>query len=296
MLNYLRYFITLLLLYSLFYSYEIGIQKETLQEEIDLRMPMTIDKKGFVVTVSKLKIENIHDNVIESKLLGHIQANNKNIITKVFKSYGDKSIKLDVLSKVKPQIEGSVLSFKVLSLSLNNFVKIKEVNGHINKQIEKIEIPLKSLEKVSWLASIENIHFKNNDDLKLEVGISKWLLSLLISLFLLREIGLFFIYLYQRFLSPRKKYKCAKGVLYQNGTCSSTTKEAFKKHGFLAGMKEYRQSTKKCKEASQTLRKNKKNEGNTGLNCSSCSPNCGGGGGGSSSSCDCSPSCDVGGC
>ena len=102
MLNYLRYFITLLLLYSLFYSYEVNIQKETLQEKIDLRMPMTIDKKGFVVTVSKLKIENIHDNVIESKLLGHIQVNNKKIITKVFKSYEDKSIKLDVLSKVKP--------------------------------------------------------------------------------------------------------------------------------------------------------------------------------------------------
>ena len=155
---------------------------------------------------------------------------------------------------------------------------------------------MKGLEKVSWFSSIDNIHFKSNDDLKLEVGISKWLLSLLIPLFLLREIGLFFIYIYQRFLSPRKKYKCAKGVLYQNGTCSSTTKEAFKKHGFLAGMKEYKQSTKKCKAASKTLNRNKKKEGDSGLDCSSCSPNCGGGGGGSSSSCDCSPSCDVGGC
>lgn len=296
MLNYLRYFIVFLLLYFLFYSYEINVQKETLQEKIDFTMPMIIDKKGFVLTVSKIKIENIHDNVIESKMLGHIKANNKNIMTRVFKNYGDKSIKLDALTKVKPQIDGSVLSFKVLSLSLNNLIKIKRVSKHINKHIEKIQIPLKRLEKVSWFASIENINFKSNDDLKLEIGISKLLLSSLISLFLLREIGLFLIYLYQRFLSPRKKYKCAKGELHQNGTCSSTTKEAFKTHGFLAGMKEYRQSTKKCNEAYQTLKRNNKNEGSSHCNCWNCSPNCGGGGGSSFGSCDITPSCDVGGC
>ncbi len=78
--------------------------------------------------------------------------------------------------------------------------------------------------------------------------------------------------LYQKFLSPRKKHKCAKGVLYQNGTCSSSTKEAFKKDGFIAGMKEYKKSTKECKKAYKSIKnkENKKGQWCDALACSGC--------------------------
>ncbi len=76
-----------------------------------------------------------------------------------------------------------------------------------------------------------------------------------ISIFLLfREIGLFFIFIYQKFISPRKGYCCANK--YHNGvdSCSESVRKVMKEKGFFAGINEYFRVTKECKE---TYHKNK---------------------------------------
>jgi putative component of membrane protein insertase Oxa1/YidC/SpoIIIJ protein YidD len=185
---------------------------------------------------------------------------------------------------------------------MNRFIKLKEVKGILKQKIENIKIPIKKLKHTAWFASVKGIKFQDNGVLEIRLGISKLILALLIPLFLLREIGLLLIGIYQKFISPRKKYKCAKGALYQDGTCSSTTKEAFKKHGFIAGIKEYRHSTTECKKAYKTLKEEERRDG------TSCGAeyftSCGGGSCGgdavssSAGACDCGAvtPCDVASC
>ena len=243
------------------------IEKEIIKEAIHKKMPIVIDKKGFVVTLNDIHIENISANVVESKLIGTFKVNN--LLKKLLK----KSINLTIVTKTTPKLHGADLSFELLSLNINELIKMKEIKGLLKKKIENIKIPIKKLKNISWFSSVQQITFKDDGDLEVDVMFSKLIIVLLIPLLLLREIGLFFIVLYQKFLSPRKKYKCAKGELHQNGTCSSTTKEAFKKDGFIAGMKEYSRSTKECKQADKIIKeKNKNNKQNcTDLGCSGCS-------------------------
>ena len=205
-----------------------------------------------------------------------------------------KSMYVTVEIQTIPKLHGTVLSFELISFKMNKFIKIKEVNGVLKNKIENIKIPIKKLKKISWFVTIKHIQFENNGALLLFLGMSKLIIFLLIPLFLLREIGLFLIVMYQKFLSPRKRYKCAKGELYGEGTCSSTTKEAFKKEGFIAGMKEYRRSTKECKKAYNILKKEKRRDSGPSCDvdyCFGCSGgSCGGEAIGSSTSV-----CDIGG-
>jgi len=264
--NYLRYIVVVVLLGSLFYSYTITVNKETIREAIDKKMPMVIDKKGFVLTINDIQIENISDNVVESKLIGTFRVNN--FLQKIFK----KSINLIVATKTIPKLHGSDLSFELLSLNINEIIKMKEIKGLLKKKIEGIKIPMRKLKKITWFSSVQKIRFKDTGDLAINAKLSKLIIFLLLPLFLLREIGLLLIFLYQKLLSPRKKNKCAKGELHQDGTCSSTTRDAFRKDGFIAGMKEYRKSTKECKEAYKTIkeRKNKKGDFCESLGYSTC--------------------------
>jgi len=90
-----------------------------------------------------------------------------------------------------------------------------------------------------------------------------------------KELGIWAIELYQKYLSPKKGYKCAKGVLHENGTCSSSVKKVMKEEGFFAGMREYSKSTSECRDAKVELDRrannNRKNE-----NCDQCDEsNCG---------------------
>ena len=299
MLNYLRYAIVIALLGLLFYSYTISIEPSTLKAHIEKKLPLHIDKKGFLLTITNIEILETKNNVLSSKVLAEVQVSQS---SKWAKLLPKKSIYLSILTKSIPKLHNSSLSFEVLSFKLNNVIKLKEVKGLLKRKLEEIKIPIKSLKKIAWFASIKKISFKDNGDLLMTVGISKLIILLLIPLFLLREIGLGVIVFYQKFLSPRKSYRCAKGELYQNGTCSSSTKEAFKKHGFLAGIKEYRRSTKKCKIAYQTLSKEKRKDETpcSDFVCSGCgSGSCGGDGAGSATSaCDCSGAmpCDIGSC
>lgn len=264
--NYLRYIVVAVLLGSLFYTYTMTVNKETIREAIDKKMPMVIDKKGFVLTINDIHIKNISDNVVESKLIGTFKVNN--FLKKVFKN----SINLTVTTKTTPKLHGSDFSFELLSLNINEIIKMKEIKGLLKKKIESIKIPIRKLKNITWFSSVQNITFKDTGDLEINAKLSKLIIFLLLPLFLLREIGLLLIFLYQKLLSPRKKNKCAKGELHQDGTCSSTTRDTFRKDGFIAGMKEYRKSTKECKEAYKTIkeRKNKKGDFCESLGCSTC--------------------------
>ncbi|MEA1880177.1 MAG: hypothetical protein U9N11_06000 [Campylobacterota bacterium] len=264
--NYFRYTIVAILLGSLFYTYKITIYKETIRASIDKKIPIIIDKKGFVVRINDISILDISDNIVESELIGTLKVNN--FLKKILK----KSIHIKIVTKTIPKLDGSNLSFELQSIGINHLMKQKEIKGFLKKNIENIKIPITKLKKITWFSSVKNIRFKDNGDLVIHAMLSKLIIFLLFPLFLLREIGLFLIFLYQKFLSPRKKNKCAKGVLYQDGTCSSTTNEAFKKDGFIVGMKEYKKSTRECKQAYRTINKRKDDKGNfcDSVGCSTC--------------------------
>ncbi len=299
MFNYLRYFVVVILLGLLFYSYTISIEPSALKSHIEKKLPLRIDKKGFLLTVNNIEILETKKNVLSTKVLADVQVSHRN---KWAKFLPKKSMHLTILTETIPKLHGSSLSFEVLSFKLNKVIKLKEVKGLLKKKLEEIKIPIRSLKKIAWFASIKKISFQDNGDLLMKVGVSKLIILLLIPLFLLREIGLVLITFYQKFLSPRKKYRCAKGELYQDGTCSSSTKEAFKKHGFIAGMKEYRRSIKECKTAYNILGKDKIHKDSLLCDsafCSTCGDigSCAGDGAGSSASaCDLSGAvpCDVG--
>jgi len=294
MSNYLRYLIALILLASLFYTQPIAIDPSTIKTVLDKKLPMTIKKKGLLITVNHIDIIKVLNNVVESKIDADVKIDNS---TKVGKFLPKKSLHISLLTQSIPKVHGSFLQVEVRSFKVNRFIKMKEVKGALKKRLESIKIPIKSLKKTSWLFSVKKIIFQNSGELLLFVGFSKLMVFLLTPLFLLREIGLLLIIFYQKFLSPRKKYKCAKGQLHKNGTCSSITKEAFQKDGFIAGIKAYRASTKACKEASIKLKRKRKDGSScdgvdccSGCNVGSCDV-------GSSSACDMGGcSCEVGSC
>ncbi len=255
---------------------------------------MTIKKKGLLISVNQIDIIKVVNNVVETKIDADVKIDNS---TKVGKFLPKKSLHITLLTQSIPKVHGSFLQVEVRSFKVNRFIKMNEVKGALKKRLESIKIPIKSLKETSWLFSVKKIVFQDSGELLLFVGLSKLMVFLLIPLFLLREIGLVLITFYQKFLSPRKKYKCAKGELHKNGTCSSVTKEAFKKDGFIVGIKAYRTSIKECKEASIILKRKRKDGSScdgvdccSGCNVGSCDV-------GSSSACDMGGcSCDFGGC
>jgi len=319
MLNYLRYFIVAILFGSLLYTYTINIGEEMILSSIDKKIPLKINKKGFNVKINSFEINDITENIVTTTMIGTIKMDDSNKIkksiqaheggffTKLFKEklkvndYLNKEVSFDIFTKAVPQLDGSELYFKVLSIDANNVIKIQRLNSILQNRIEKIKIPIKKLEDLSWLFSTKDINFQDNGDLIINVVLSKLIIFLLIPLFLLREIGLFLIVLYQKFLSPRKGYKCAKGHLHGNGTCSSTTKDAFRKDGFIGGIKEYRKSTKECREAYTTIQSKRRVDKIDAAICAGCdgSPSAFGSEAGllstESSFCDVG-GCDVGGC
>jgi len=290
-LNYLRYFIVIVLLGSLFYTYTLNIEASKLKSAIEKKLPMVIDKKGFLLTLNGMEILGISNNIVSSKIDADIKVSSSNRFGKFLPK---KSMHLNIETETIPKLHGSSVSFELLSFKMNKFIKMKEVKGLLKQKIANIKIPIKKLKNTAWFASVKGIKFQDDGVLNVRLGISKVIIFLLIPLFLLREIGLLLISIYQKFISPRKKYKCAKGELYQEGTCSSTTKEVFKKEGFIAGIKEYRRSTKECKKAYHILKKEKRRDGTScDLDyCSVCSGSgsCGGDAIGSSAG-----ACDVGG-
>lgn len=59
---------------------------------------------------------------------------------------------------------------------------------------------------------------------------------------------------YQRFLSPRKGWRCAYCVLHGGPGCSGFARDAIQLHGGWAAFPSVRQRFRDCKGAAQTLR------------------------------------------
>jgi len=66
--NYLRYLIALLLFASLFYTQPIAIDPSSIKTILDKKLPMTIKKKGLLVTVNQIDIIKVVNNVVETKI------------------------------------------------------------------------------------------------------------------------------------------------------------------------------------------------------------------------------------
>ncbi|MDU4436889.1 MAG: membrane protein insertion efficiency factor YidD [Pluralibacter gergoviae] len=65
---------------------------------------------------------------------------------------------------------------------------------------------------------------------------------------------------YQRFISPRKGYRCAYGVLHHTHGCSGAVKHIVQQKGIIAGWRDIRQRFADCREAAQTLRERRLSE------------------------------------
>ena len=277
MLNYLRYTLVALLLFSAFYSYKISLSEEYITSAIDKKLPMFIQKKGFDVNITSVTLDDVSDDgILSSTVIGTIKMNGNNAVHKKAKSFlgkmfgsdsktlaaVDKKAHISISTTSKPVLNGSKLSFKIYSISVEHLFSKKKVLGVIQRRIEQITIPIKKLDKLSFVASARSLSFDIDGALIIEVGINFWLVIALIPLLLLREIGLLLISFYQNFLSPRKGYSCAKNHVHENGTCSSTTKQAFIDGGFISGMKEYKKSTTECKAAYKSLESDKRSRSN----------------------------------
>ena len=111
---------------------------------------------------------------------------------------------------------------------------------------------------------------------------------------------------YQKFLSKRKGYNCAHGVLHQNGTCSSIILNIVKDNPLLKWKKLIVSQFDSCKQAKQTIDKEKEESDKKKKSCkehltcegseclanvaSTCSPR-------KLNACDCSDlPCDIGSC
>ncbi len=70
------------------------------------------------------------------------------------------------------------------------------------------------------------------------------------------QIALGAIWGYQRYVSPRKGWRCAHSVLHGGTGCSGHAKHAIRDHGFWAAIPLIRQRLRDCKDASLTLRAN----------------------------------------
>ncbi len=52
----------------------------------------------------------------------------------------------------------------------------------------------------------------------------------------MRNVFIFIIELYQRFISPRKSFRCAYHAYWGGATCSGYSKKAFSRFGILRGI------------------------------------------------------------
>lgn len=75
---------------------------------------------------------------------------------------------------------------------------------------------------------------------------------------MLSRTALLFIRFYQIYLSPHKGYRCAYGVLHNNGTCSSRVSDIIEHQGVIAGWSQIKHQFAMCTEAYEELKDRKK--------------------------------------
>ena len=70
---------------------------------------------------------------------------------------------------------------------------------------------------------------------------------------MIARVALFGIYGYQRWLSPRKDYRCAYSVRHGGTGCSGCAKHAIRDHGFFTAIPLIKQRFADCKLAAQAF-------------------------------------------
>lgn len=92
---------------------------------------------------------------------------------------------------------------------------------------------------------------------------------------MLRSIAIGGIRFYQKHLSKRKGFKCAYGVLHQNGTCSSRILTIVRTESIFNWYSLIRNQFSSCKSAFLTIEneRNKRKDKKCNSNCSNCSGN-----------------------
>ncbi|WP_109764878.1 membrane protein insertion efficiency factor YidD [Pleionea mediterranea] len=75
----------------------------------------------------------------------------------------------------------------------------------------------------------------------------------------MRHIALCLIVLYQKYISPKKGYRCAHRVLHNGPSCSSYCADNLRRHGFIKSIAKMRWRFRECNEAAMELNERKKN-------------------------------------
>ena len=264
MLNYIRYILVILLLAFYFFSSNFGIEisKERMKTSIERKLPISKEILGTVIDVNQINIHKVYDDsYIELEIIGELKANS---IVSIFA----KSESFSIIALGEPELSENKINFYIEKIDTNSTSKLlKKVltSKAFIKKISNTSFKIKKLEELSFYATVDSIEFHTDGSLLVKTSISLWIIILIVFITLLREIGLFLIFIYQRFISSKKGYKCALGQAKGNGTCSSITKNAFKERGFIHGIKTYFKTTRECKEIY---------EGTHG-DCLDCDCNCG---------------------
>lgn len=90
----------------------------------------------------------------------------------------------------------------------------------------------------------------------------------------MKKIALLSIRFYQNFISPRKGFRCAYGVVNDTYGCSGHVKEIIDAHGLLKGIPLIKNQFKQCKQASIELKKRKNNPKKKSRKCNDVVSNC----------------------
>lgn len=88
----------------------------------------------------------------------------------------------------------------------------------------------------------------------------------------MNRLALFLISLYQKYISPYKGYRCAYGVLHQQGTCSTRVSQVIRDEGLVAGWGKIKKQFIMCSEAYEQIKdknseKNKKKKDKDKCDC-----------------------------
>ena len=339
-LKYIFGAISIALLISSFYDYQIKENSVFIQNEINKLLPNKIEKQGVKITVNKLELTPYENNLkayfdlnINSKLynienrtgymiLKEKYENNK-IRLKIFDIHFDNLTFEEFVESTKEPVNnlkeniknkvGGFLSKKLGTTEETNNSIAKDVENKLKEKIfnkEKftniIFDNIKQYDIKVYDLGIYGLFVKNinlnilDDDFDLEITLSTGIFGSIIGLILLfislgREMFLFLIYIYQKFISKHKGYNCARGVVSEDYTCSSYVKKEFKENGLIAGINAWNSTKSQCKEDFETYKNNKKyyddkrkTNNNSNNNYCDCSPMpCGGPSHSHHDACDC---------
>jgi len=258
------------------------IDSELVQKRINEVIPFSFEKGGGDIIINKAKLipgenerlafntefyyDDEFDFVRSAKKYFGVDSN-KTQDTMVFIFSFDISVEDGILyfkniSNVKVFWKKDKTEVKVFKNSrfLNSFV-------HLMEDIKLYRIGDRTLLKNKALLyfldidslSVDNVkngHF----DIVVHYGLKSifvFILFIFILLVFSREIFLFLILIYQKFLSNRKNYICARGV-HLGETCSTVVYNEIKNKGFISGVVRYFNSSKECKESYRELKRIKK--------------------------------------